>query len=40
MRNRLRVLLFDLLAPIGAVAALIYVGVALSWPIWWVSPVR
>ncbi|WP_137146181.1 hypothetical protein [Mycolicibacterium sp. CR10] len=37
MRNRLRVLAFDLLAPVAAVAALIYVGVALGWPLWWVS---
>jgi hypothetical protein len=37
MRNRLRVLAFDLLAPIGAVAALVYVGVALAWPVWWVA---
>ena len=37
MRNRLRVLVFDLLAPVAAVAALIYVGMALGWPLWWVS---
>jgi hypothetical protein len=37
MRNRLRVLLFDLLAPVAAVAALLYIGVALGWPLWWVS---
>ena len=37
MRNRLRVLAIDLLAPIGTVAALVYVGVALSWPVWWVA---
>ena len=37
MRNRLRVLAFDLLAPIGALAALLYVGVALGWPLWWVA---
>jgi hypothetical protein len=37
MRNGLRVLAFDLLAPIGAIAALGYVGVALAWPLWWVS---
>lgn len=37
MRNRLRVLAFDLIAPAAAVAALIYVGIALSWPLWWVS---
>ncbi|MDZ4264995.1 MAG: hypothetical protein U1D00_04700 [Mycobacterium sp.] len=37
MRNRLRVLAFDLLAPAAAIAALIYIGVALGWPLWWVS---
>lgn len=36
-RNGLRVLAFDVLAPVGAIAALLYVGVALSWPLWWVS---
>lgn len=37
MRNRLRVLAFDLLAPLAAVAALVYIGLALQWPLWWVS---
>ncbi|WP_163887677.1 hypothetical protein [Mycolicibacterium hippocampi] len=37
MRNRLRVLAFDLLAPAAGVAALIYIGVVLGWPLWWVS---
>lgn len=37
MRNRLRVLAFDLLAPIAAVAALVYLGIALAWPVWWVA---
>lgn len=37
MRNRLRVLAFDLLAPAAMVAALVYLGVALAWPLWWVS---
>jgi hypothetical protein len=37
MRNRLRVLLFDVAAPLVAIAALIYVGIALAWPTWWVS---
>jgi hypothetical protein len=37
MRNLLRVLLFDLLAPVAAVAALVYLGVVLAWPLWWVS---
>ncbi len=37
MRNRLRVLAFDIAAPLAAIAALIYIGVALAWPLWWVS---
>jgi hypothetical protein len=36
-RNGLRVLVFDLLAPIGAIVALVYVGIVLAWPLWWVS---
>lgn len=37
MRNTLRVALFDVLAPLAAIAALIYLGVAMSWPLWWVA---
>jgi len=37
MRNLLRVLAFDVLAPLGAALGLVYVGVALAWPLWWVS---
>ena len=37
MRNRFRVLAFDVLAPLGAILALVYLGVALAWPPWWVS---
>ena len=37
MRNRLRVAAFDLLAPAAVVVALIYIGIALAWPLWWVS---
>jgi hypothetical protein len=37
MRNRWRVLAFDILAPIAAVAALVFIGIAQSWPLWWVS---
>ncbi|MGE0219139.1 hypothetical protein [Mycolicibacterium sp.] len=37
MRNRLRVLAFDVLAPAAAVAALVYIGGALAWPRWWVA---
>lgn len=36
-RNGLRVLAFDLLAPLGAIVALVYLGIALAWPLWWVS---
>jgi hypothetical protein len=37
MRNRWRVLAFDILAPVAAVVALVFIGIALSWPLWWVS---
>jgi hypothetical protein len=37
MSNPLRVVLFDVLAPVAALVALIYVGMALAWPLWWVS---
>lgn len=37
MRNALRVLLFDVLAPVAAIAGLIFIGMALGWPLWWVS---
>lgn len=37
MRNRLRVAAFDVLAPLAAIAALVFIGVALGWPVWWVS---
>jgi hypothetical protein len=37
MRNRLRVLAFDILAPLAAIAGLVYIGVTLAWPLWWVS---
>lgn len=37
MRNRLRVLAFDIAAPLAAIVALVYLGVALDWPTWWVS---
>ena len=40
MRNRLRVLAFDVAAPLAAIAALIYIGIALAWPLWWVSLAR
>ncbi len=37
MRNHLRVLAFDVAAPLAAIAALVYIGMALAWPLWWVS---
>ena len=37
MRNLWRVLAFDVLAPLAAIAALVYIGFALAWPLWWVS---
>jgi hypothetical protein len=37
MRNLLRVLAFDVLAPVAAVLALVYIGIVLAWPLWWVS---
>lgn len=37
MRNRLRVAAFDVLAPLAAILALMFIGMALAWPLWWVS---
>ncbi len=37
MRNLARVLAFDILAPLTAIAALLAIGVVLGWPLWWVS---
>lgn len=37
MRNAWRVLAFDVLVPIGAVGALLTIGVFLAWPPWWVA---
>ena len=37
MRNLVRVLAFDVAAPLIAVAALLVIGVMLGWPLWWVS---
>lgn len=37
MRNLARVLAFDILAPLAAIAALLGIGVVLGWPLWWVS---
>lgn len=37
MSNVVRVVLFDVAAPVAAVAGLVFVGVASGWPLWWVS---
>jgi hypothetical protein len=37
MRNLWRLLAFDIVAPLAAVAALLMIGVVLDWPLWWVS---
>ncbi|MGV0790861.1 hypothetical protein [Mycolicibacterium sp. XJ1819] len=37
MRNAWRVAAFDVAPPLAAIAALVYIGVALAWPLWWVS---
>jgi len=37
MRNRLRVVAFDVIAPLAAIAGLVFVGLALAWPLWWVA---
>lgn len=37
MRNVWRLLAFDIVAPLAAIAALLSIGVVLGWPLWWVS---
>lgn len=37
MSNAWRVAAFDVAPPLAAVAALVYIGIALAWPVWWVS---
>ncbi|WP_006242609.1 hypothetical protein [Mycolicibacterium tusciae] len=37
MRNALRIVGFDVAPPLAAIAALLYIGIALAWPLWWVS---
>jgi hypothetical protein len=37
MRNRWRLLAFDILAPLATIVALLAIGVVLAWPPWWVS---
>lgn len=37
MSNVWRVLVFDILAPLAAIVALLAIGVFLGWPVWWVA---
>ena len=37
MRNVWRLLAFDVVAPLAAIAALLAIGMVLGWPLWWVS---
>ena len=37
MKYAWRILAFDVAPPIAAIAALVYIGIALAWPLWWVS---
>lgn len=37
MRNVWRVAAFDVAPPLAATAALVYIGIALAWPVWWVA---
>jgi hypothetical protein len=37
MKNLWRVLAFDAAAPLAAIAALVFIGIAMGWPLWWVS---
>ncbi|MBV8928730.1 MAG: hypothetical protein JO152_06375 [Mycobacteriaceae bacterium] len=36
MRNILRVLAFDVVAPLAAIGGLVILGFGLGWPVWWV----
>ena len=37
LKDLSRMLAFDILAPVGAVAGLVLIGATLNWPWWWVS---
>jgi hypothetical protein len=37
MRNAWRVIAFDIAAPLAAIAALLLIGAALDWRVWWVA---
>ena len=36
-RNAVRLLVFDVAAPLAVIAGLVTVGVMIGWPLWWVS---
>ena len=37
MKYAWRILAFDVAPPLAAIAALVYIGISLAWPLWWVS---
>ena len=37
MKYAWRILAFDVAPPLAAIAALVYIGITLAWPLWWVS---
>ena len=37
MRNAWRVVAFDIAAPLAAISALLMIGYALDWRVWWVA---
>jgi hypothetical protein len=37
MRYAWRIVAFDVAPPLATIAALVYIGIALAWPLWWVS---
>jgi hypothetical protein len=37
MRNAWRVFAFDIAAPLAAIAAVLMIGYALDWRVWWVA---
>ncbi|KAA8967509.1 hypothetical protein [Mycobacterium sp.] len=37
MRNAWRLIVFDVVAPLAAIAALLVIGIMLGWPLWWVA---
>ena len=37
MRTAWRILAFDVAPPLAAIAAMVYIGIVLVWPLWWVA---